>query len=144
MEDQRDDCRAHAVEDRSDRGQSLESNVQRRERRHDHKVGQDERPTSGPGPPEAAPKIRDPAPDLDGQRPWQRLAHRDALAHLVLGEPLLVAHELALHLPDERDGTSEAEKPEAEVVPDEVADRDAGGLVWVHRSPSRWLLERVT
>ena len=55
----------------------------------------------------------------------QRLADGDAFPHLLPGEPFLFADHLALHLPDERDGTAESDKAEAQVVPDEIADRHA-------------------
>src|SRR6266545_4051600 len=117
--------RAVTVENVGDRGESLESDVKRPERRHDHKVRQDERPSARPRPPEATANVRDPDADLDRERTRQRLAYRDALAHLVLGEPPLVADQLALHLADEGDGAAEAEEAEPEVVPDELADGDA-------------------
>ena len=49
-----------------------------------------------------------------------------------LSEPLLFADHLALHLSDERDGTAESEETEAQVVPDELADRHAmRSLFWI-------------
>src|SRR5438552_6458273 len=111
MEDQRDHRRADPIEDRGHRRQSLESDVQRAERDHDHEVRQDERPSAGPGAPEAAADVRDPDADLDREWTRQRLADRDTLA-LVLGDPLPVADQLPLHLADEGDGAAEAEEAE--------------------------------
>src|SRR5207249_11142201 len=99
--------------------------VERAHGRDDDEVRQDERPSSGPGAPEAAPNVRDPDADLDRQRTRQRLADGDALAHLLFAEPPLVADQLALHLAHERDRTAEAKDTEAQIIPDELADRHA-------------------
>ena len=62
------------------------------------------------------------------------LADGDSLAQLLLGEPLLFANHLTLHLPDEGDGAAEAEEAEAQVVLDEVPDGHAlGRLFRLHR-----------
>jgi len=49
------------------------------------------------------------------------LTDGDALAHLLLGQPLPLADHLAFHLADERDGAAEAEEAEAQIVPDKLA-----------------------
>ena len=87
--------------------------IQRAEHGHDDEVGQDEGPAAGPGAPEASADVRDPDAHLDGEGPREGLADRDPLAHLLFGEPLPLGHQLALHLPDERDGAAEAEETEA-------------------------------
>ena len=84
MQDQRDHRRADAVEDRRHRLQVAEIDVERAERGDDHEVRQDEGPAAGPGAPEAAAQIGDVDADLDRERPRQRLADRDGLAHLLL------------------------------------------------------------
>src|SRR5262249_60423662 len=91
-----------------------------------------------PGAPDPATDVRDPDPDLDRQRPGQRLTHGDALAHLLLREPLLLTHQLALHLADERDGPPEPEHAEAQVVPDEVADGNAMGRMFRWHRAAPW------
>jgi hypothetical protein len=99
VEDQRDDGRAHAIEDRGDPLESTKVHVERTQCCDEHKVRQDERPPSRP---RALPtsKVRDEDPDLDGQRPGERLAHGDDLAHLILREPGALDHQLPLHLPN--------------------------------------------
>ena len=80
--------------------------------------------------------VRDPDADLDGERPRERLTHGDPLAHLILGEPLLVADELALHLTDEGDRAAETEQPEPQEVSNEVANRNALGGPFVILLPT--------
>src|SRR6266487_4514896 len=98
-------ARAHSVEDRLHRGESAIMDVQRAEHGDDDEVRQDEGPAARPRAPEAPANIRDPDTDLDGQGARQRLADRDALSHLLLGQPLPLANQLPLHLPHEGDGT---------------------------------------
>jgi hypothetical protein len=64
-------------------------------------------------------------------RPLPNVSDGDALAHLLLREPLLLGHEFAFPLPHERDGSAEPEQPQTQVVPDEIADRDA--VRWLRR-----------
>src|SRR2546426_11945513 len=130
MEDERDDGGADAVEDRRHGRESLEVDVERGEARDDDEVRQDEGPAAGPRAPEAAAYIRDPDPGLDGERPGQRLADGDALAHLLLRQPLLLTHQLAFHLPDQRDRPTEAEQAEPQVVPNEITNRDTLGRLF--------------
>ena len=125
VQDQGDDRRAYPVEDGLHRGQAAPVDVERPEHGNDHEVRQDERPVARPGAPEAAPDVRDPDADLDREWPGQRLADRDALAHLFLGQPLSLAHQLALQLADQGHGTAEADQAEAQVIPHQLADGDA-------------------
>src|SRR5262249_44748153 len=74
-----------------------------------------------------AAQIGDVDADLDGERAGQRLADRDRLAHLFLGEPAFVGDELALHLADQRHRPAEAEEAEAEEIEDELRDGAAWG-----------------
>ena len=97
--------------------------VERAERRHYKEVRQDERPAAGPRPPEAAAKIGDEDPDLDRERPWQRLADGDRLAHLLAREPAAAGDEVALHETDQRDRAAKAGRAEAEEIGDEFAHR---------------------
>src|SRR5436309_10838636 len=90
VEDQGDDGGTHAVEDRGHPRQPSEVDVERAERRDDDEVRQDERPAAGPRAPEPPANVRDPDANLDGEGAGQRLAHRDALAHFLLREPLLL------------------------------------------------------
>jgi len=139
VQDERDDGRAHAVEDRAHRRQPAEMHVEGGQRRHDDDVRQDERPPSGPGAPESAADVGEPDADLDGQRAGQGLADGDALPHLVARHPLPIGDELALHLPHERDGPAEAEEAQAQEVEDELANRDARRcVVGVHGFPPGW------
>src|SRR5439155_1604295 len=78
-----------------------------------------------PSTPEAAADIGNPDADLDREGPREGLTDGDALAHLLLGQPLPLADHLAFHLADERDGAAEAEEAEAQIVPDELADGHA-------------------
>src|SRR3569623_1991144 len=97
-------------------------NVERADTGDDDEVRQNERPAAGPGAPEAGAHVRNIDADLNGEWPWQRLADGDRLAHLVLGQPVFVGNQLALHLTDQRDRAAEAEQPEPEEVGDEFAD----------------------
>src|SRR5215475_1440791 len=146
MQDQRDDGWADAVEDRRHGRETFEPNKQRAERRDDDEVRQDKGPAAGPGAPEPTTDVRDPDPDLDRQRPRERLTHGDALAHLLLREPLLLTHQLALHLADKSNGTAEPEYTEAQVVPDEITNGNAMGrlLRWHRAAPCRKLSRSVT
>src|SRR5207244_950303 len=104
----------------------------------DQEVREDERPTAGPGPPEPAADVRDPDADLDGQWPGQRLTDGDALAHLLLRQPFLLAHQLAIHLANEGHGASESQDAEPQEIPNEVANGNAlRRLLGFHRSSSR-------
>src|SRR5262249_14548115 len=142
VQDEGDDRRTDPVEDVRHGGQALELDVQRAQGCDDDEVRQDEGPAARPRAPEAAPDVGNPDANLDGEGPPQRLAHSDALAHLFLGEPLLVAAESALHLTDEGHRPAEAEDAEPQVVPDELADGHAldglfsfhAGLLWLGRS----------
>jgi len=125
VEDQGDQRRAHSIEDRLHRGEAAIVDIERAEPSDDAEVQQDEGPAARPCPPEAPPDVRDPDPDLDGQRARQRLAHRDALSHLLLGQPLPLGDQLPLHLPHEGDRTAETDQPKAQVVPDEFSNRNA-------------------
>src|SRR5215831_10144870 len=127
MQDERDHSRADTVKDGLHEREPAEVDIERAHGGDDNEVGKNERPASCPGSPEAAPDVGDPDADLDGERPWQGLADRDALAHLVLREPLLVADQLTLHLTDERHGPAEAEKTKAQEVAHEIAKGNAVG-----------------
>src|SRR4029077_6152941 len=95
----------------------------------DDEVGQDEGPAARPRAPEAPADVGDPDADLDGQGTRQRLADRDALAHLLLGQPLSLADQLPLPLAHEGDGPAESDEPKAQIVSDELSDRHA--LRWI-------------
>ena len=99
-----------AVEDRGHRLKVAEIDVERAQRGDDDEVRQDEGPSAGPGAPEAAAQVGDIDPDLNRQRPRQRLADRDGLAHLLLGEPFAVVDEFALHLADQRHRTAKTQE----------------------------------
>ena len=85
MQDERDDGGTDTVEDAAYAFQVAEMDEQRAERRHDQEIRQDEGPSARPGPPKAAAQIRDEDSDLNGERPGERLADRDRLAHLLAG-----------------------------------------------------------
>ena len=80
--------------------------------------------------------VRDPDADLDRERAGERLAHRDGLAHLFLGQPAALGDELALHLTDEGDRAAETEQPEPQEVSNEVANRNALGGPFVILLPT--------
>src|SRR5438445_4863274 len=80
--------------------------------------------------PEAVAYIRDPDPDLDGEPAGQGLARGDALARLLLRQPLLLTHQFAFHLPDQRDRPTEAEQAEPQAVPNEITNRDTLGRLF--------------
>src|SRR5437879_5323890 len=98
---------------------------ERAERRNDDEVRQDEGPTAGPCPPEAAAQIGDEYSDLDRERAGKRLADGDGLAHLLLGEPFLVVDELPFHLADQGDRFAEAEKAQSEKIAHHLAHLSA-------------------
>src|SRR5258707_9850664 len=108
MQDQRDDGRAHAIEDSGYRLEVAEIDVESSQRRDDDEVGQDEGPAAGPGAPETAPQVRHIDANLNGKRSRQRLANRNRLPHLLLGEPLAVVDQFALHLAHQRYWSAEA------------------------------------
>ena len=81
--------------------------------------------STGPRTPEAAADVGNPDADLDREGSREGLTDGDALAHLLLGQPLPLADHLAFHLADERDGAAEAEEAEAQIVPDKLADGHA-------------------
>ena len=122
MEDQRDHGGADAVKDCRHRFEVAERDVERAERGDDDEVRQDEGPAARPRAPETRAQVGDVDPDLDRQRTGQRLADRDGLAHLLLGEPAAAADEFALHLCDKRHRASEADRPEAQEVAHDFAD----------------------
>ena len=124
MQDEGDDGRTDAIEDAAHAFQVAEMHEERAERRHDQKIRQDECPTASPGPPKAAAQISDEDSDLNGERPGQRLADRDRLAHLLAGQPLALANKLALHLADKRHWPAEAHEAEAQEIKGQVSDRD--------------------
>ena len=112
----------HAVEDGRHRLQAAEIDVKCAQGGHDDEVRQDEGPAAGPGPPESATQIRDIDPDLNGERSRQRLADRDRLAHLLLGEPFTVVDEFPLHLADQRNRAAKAKAAEPQEVTDQFPD----------------------
>src|SRR5712675_1010375 len=114
MQDQGDDGGADTVKNRRDRLQRTEVHIQRAQRCNDHKVRQYERPTAGPGAPEAPTQIRDENAHLDREGPWKRLTYRNCFAHLLFAEPIAFRDEFALHLADEGYGSAKAEKPESQ------------------------------
>jgi len=99
--------------------------VNRTERGDDQEIRQDERPTASPGAPKPAAHIGDENPDLNRQRSGERLRYRDGVAHLLLGQPALVADQLLFHLSDKRHGSAEADRAEAQEITDYLADRPA-------------------
>src|SRR5437867_27249 len=104
---------------------------------HDEEVRQNEGPATSPGSPEPAAQIGDVDPYLDGERPWQRLAHGDPFAEFVFRQPLSFFDQLFFHLPAERDGSAKTERPEAEVIAHQVSDPHSGNaFVSLHTSPS--------
>src|SRR2546422_1428243 len=104
---------------------------------HDDEVGQDEGPTPRPCSPEPSPQIGNVDPDLDGEGPWQRLAHGDSVAEFVFRQPLSFFDQFFFHLPAERDWSSKTERPEAEVIAHQVSDPHSGNtVVSLHTSPS--------
>ena len=115
-----------AVEDGGHRLQVAEIDVECAQRGHDDEVRQDEGPAAGPGAPEAAAQVGDVDADLNRERSGQRLADRDRLAHLLLGEPFAVVDQFAFHLADQRNRAAEAETAE----PQEVAHQFADPAFW--------------
>src|SRR5438445_3461163 len=88
VQDQRDNGRAHAVEDSRHPWQPAEVDVERPERRDDDEVRQDERPPAGPRTPEAAADVGNPDADLGREGSRERLTDGDALTYLLLDQPL--------------------------------------------------------
>jgi hypothetical protein len=125
MDDQRDDRRADPVEQRGHPAKAAKVHVERTERTDDQEIGQDEGPAAGPGSPEPAAHVGDENPDLDRQRPGQRLRYRDGVAHLLPGDPALVADQLLFHQPDQRHRAAKTDRPEPEEIKDDVPYRAA-------------------
>src|SRR4029077_14405931 len=116
MKNQSNDCGAHSIKDRRHWLQVAEIDVESPEPRHDHEVWQDEGPASRPRTPEAGAQVGDVDADLDGERPRQRLAYRDRLAHLLFSQPAALVCEFTSHLTDQRDRAAEAKQAKAEKV----------------------------
>src|SRR5215467_166472 len=108
MEDQRDDCRADTVEDTSDRFQIAEIDIESAQSGDDNEIGKDESPAADPGAPKTAAQVRDINSDLNRERSRQRLADGNGFAHLLFGQPAALGNEFALHLADQRDGTTKS------------------------------------
>jgi hypothetical protein len=81
MQNQRDHRRADAVEDGRHRLEITKVDVKRPQRGDDDEVREDEGPAPRPGAPKAAAQLGNVDPDLDGERPGQRLTDRNRLAH---------------------------------------------------------------
>ena len=62
---------------------------------------------------------------MDGEGSGEGLADGDALAHLLLGQPLPLADHFALHLADERDLAAETEETEPQIIQDELPEGHA-------------------
>jgi hypothetical protein len=120
MQDQRDDGGTHTIENRGDRLQATEVDVQRTERRHDEEVRQDERPAPRPRAALATAQIGDKDPDLDRQGPGQGLTHGDGLAHLLARQPAALGDELALHLADQRDGAAKPQQTQSQEIAHQI------------------------
>lgn len=101
-DDQCDDSRADAVEDRADEREVAEVHEERAKRRHNDEVGQDKCPPAGSGAPEASAQIRNEDSNLDGQWSWERLTHRDTFAEFLFADPPALLDEPLLHLAGER------------------------------------------
>src|SRR6266849_2508635 len=120
MQDQCDDGGTYAIEDGGYRLQVAEIDIENAQCGDDDKVRKDESPATRPGSPKPATEIGNVDANLDRERSWKRLANRDRLTHLLLGEPFPVIDKLALHLAHERNRPAEAEKPEAQEVPHQL------------------------
>src|SRR5262245_37416287 len=88
MQDQGDNCRAHAVENRRYQLQIPEVDVESAQSGDDHKIWKNKRPAAGPCAPKACPQVGNIDADLDCEWTRQRLTNRDRFAHLVLLNPL--------------------------------------------------------
>ena len=122
MQNERDDSRAHAIEDAADALQVAEMHKQRTQRGDDQEVGKNESPAAGPGSPKAATQVGDKDADLNGKRPRQGLTDGHRLPHLVPRQPLAFANKLAFHLADQGDGSAEAHESEPQEVEDDIPD----------------------
>src|SRR3989475_12718338 len=72
-----------------------------------------------------------------GQGPGRELGQGEALLVLLSTDPPALLHEVLLHVPRERDRTSEAQGPKPQEVEDEPPERAAGGRGRLHRLPRR-------
>src|SRR5215475_14146615 len=113
---------------------------------HDNKVGQNKSPTTGPCTPEPSPQIRNVDPDLDSERPRQRLAHGDSVAELIFRQPLSFCDQFFFHLPAECNRAAETKRSKAEVISHQVHDpHSENAFVLLHTPPpSSQLLWVVT
>ena len=112
----------HAVEYCCHWLQVAKVDVEGSKRRDDHEVRQDEGPAACPGAPKTGAQVGDVNADLDRERPRQRLAYRDRLAHLLLGEPSALVRQFAAHLTHQRDRTAKAKQAKAEKVANDFRD----------------------
>src|SRR6266849_3850901 len=90
MQDQCDDGGTYAIEDGGYRLQVAEIDIENAQCGDDDKVRKDESPATRPGSPKPATEIGNVDANLDRERSWKRLANRDRLTHLLLGEPFPV------------------------------------------------------
>src|SRR5262249_35146369 len=81
-----------------------------------------ERPSTRPGAPETATKIRCINPNLDRKRPGEGLTNRDGFPHLFFCEPSTICHQFPLHLANECNGSSKPQKPKPQKVEYKFAD----------------------
>jgi len=66
-----------------------------------------------------------------------------SLAHLLARQPLAVADQLLLHLPDQRHGAAEAHEPKPQKVGDQFADASVRSDLGSRRSVNHhWFLTR--
>jgi hypothetical protein len=64
-------------------------------------------------------QVAQPHRRLSRKRTRHRLADGKPLLELGFGEPMAVLNEVALHVADQRDGTTEAGAAESQEVPDQ-------------------------
>jgi hypothetical protein len=112
MENEGDNGRADPIEYPRHGGKVAETDVERTQSGDDEEIGKDEGPPTVPRAPKAGAQVGDVDADLDGKRSRERLAYRNGLPHLLLGQPFSVGDKLLLHLADERDRIAEPEQPQ--------------------------------
>src|SRR5262245_30271006 len=116
MQDQGDNCRAQAVDNRRYELQIPVLEIESAQSGDDHKIWKNKRPAAGPCAPKACPQVGNIDADLDCEWTRQRLTNRDRFAHLVFAQPLAIRDKFALHLADQRDRPAKSEQSEAEKI----------------------------
>src|SRR5581483_1157773 len=124
--DDRDHGRADPVERTLHPREPAVPDVERRQREHHDERRRDERERDERRAARAGGEPAEVDRELRRERARGELREREAFAVVGLGEPAPVLDEVAMHVADERDRSTEPGRAEAEEVEGEIAQREAG------------------